>query len=277
MLLREFWCLSQLNQEQTAAMNSSTRITRSEVVDLCETIHAASSDLPAFGARVLGLYLCVRLTLTYLRHNLPQGLLAEVYGVSQATASRAITAYTPLIARALEVSAPTVEDLDPTVQLIIDGTLLQCWSWADHPELYSGKHQTAGVNVQVACTLTGHLAWVSDPHDGRVHDTQALRRCGLLDVPPADLPEGASPPQHIGDKGYTGLGMITPRRKPANLPLHPDDKACSTTVNQVRYKTERVIANIKTWRVLHTGYRRPPETFPETITAVLGLIFTYTL
>ena len=108
-------------------MNSSTRITRSEVVDLCETIHAASSDLPAFGARVLGLYLCVRLTLTYLRHNLPQGLLAEVYGVSQATASRVITAYTPLIARALEVSAPTVEDLDPTVQLIVDGTLLQCW------------------------------------------------------------------------------------------------------------------------------------------------------
>jgi len=46
---------------------------------------------------------------------------------------------------------------------------------------------------------------------------------------------------------------------------------------QIRYKIERVIANIKTWRVLHAGYRRPPETFPETITAVLGLIFTYTL
>ncbi|WP_296537541.1 transposase family protein, partial [uncultured Actinomyces sp.] len=93
-------------------MNSSTRITRSEVVDLCETIHVANPDLPVFGARVLGLYLCVRLTLTYLRHNLSQGLLAEVYGVSQATASRVVTAYTPLIARALEVSVPTVEDLD---------------------------------------------------------------------------------------------------------------------------------------------------------------------
>ena len=105
--------------------NSSTRISHSEVLDLCETIHA-SGPLPVFGARALGLFLCVRLTLTYLRHNLPQGLLAEVYGVSQATASRVITAYTPLIARALEVSVPTVEDLDPTVQLIIDGTLLEC-------------------------------------------------------------------------------------------------------------------------------------------------------
>ena len=50
-------------------MNSSTRITRGEVVDLCETIFAENPDLPAFGARALGLYLCVRLTLTYLRHN----------------------------------------------------------------------------------------------------------------------------------------------------------------------------------------------------------------
>jgi len=117
---------------------------------------------------------------------------------------------------------------------------------------------------------------VSDPQDGRTHDTEALRRSGLLDVPPADLPEGVSPPRHIGDKGYIGLGMITPKRKPPSLTLHPDDKAYSTTVNQVRYKIERVIANIKTWRVLHTGCRRPLDTFPTTITAILGLIFTYT-
>ena len=71
--------------------------------------------------------------------------------------------------------------------------------------------------------------------------------------------------------------MITPKRKPANLPLYPDDKAYNTTVNQVRYKIERVIANIKTWRVLHTDYRRPLETFPETIIAILGIIFSYTL
>ena len=50
--------------------NSSTRITRDDVLDLCEAIHA-SGPLPVFGARVLGLFLCVRLTLTYLRHNLP--------------------------------------------------------------------------------------------------------------------------------------------------------------------------------------------------------------
>ena len=170
----------------------------------------------------------------------------NLHCVSQATVSRVIAAYTPLIAQVLQEHVPTVEDLDPTAQLIIDGTLLECWSWADHPELYSGKHKTTGLNVQVACTLSGTLAWVSDPQDGCTHDAKALRRCGLLDVPATDLPDGVSPPKHIGDKGYIGLGMITPKRKPPNLPLHPDDKAYNKTVNQVRYKIERVIANIKT-------------------------------
>ena len=75
--------------------NSSTRITRDDVLDLCEAIHS-SGPLPVFGARVLGLFLCVRLTLTYLRHNPCQELLAEAYCVWQATVSRVITASTLL-------------------------------------------------------------------------------------------------------------------------------------------------------------------------------------
>jgi hypothetical protein len=51
--------------------------------------------------------------------------------------------------------------------------------------------------------------------------------------------------------------MITPKRKPSSLPPHPDDRACSKTVNQVLYKIERVIASIMNWRVLHAGYGRP--------------------
>jgi len=43
--------------------NSSTRIPRCEVMGLCEAIFAENPDLPVFGARVLGLFLCVRLTL----------------------------------------------------------------------------------------------------------------------------------------------------------------------------------------------------------------------
>ncbi len=40
---------------------------------------------------------------------------------------------------------PTAEDLPSDEQLIVDGTLVSCWSWEDHPELYSGKRHTTGV------------------------------------------------------------------------------------------------------------------------------------
>ena len=141
-------------------MNSSTRISRSEVLDLCEAIHV-SGPLPVFGARVLGLFLCVRLTLTYLRHNLSQELLTEVYCVWQATVSRVITAYTPLIAACLNGSVPTVEDLDPTAQLIIDGTLLECWSWKGHPELDLRQAQDHRSERPGRLHPSGTLAWVS--------------------------------------------------------------------------------------------------------------------
>ena len=98
--------------------------------------------------------------------------------------------------------------------------------------------------MQVACTQTGTLIWVSDPRDGRLHDTEALRRSGLLDVPTTDLSPGVNPPSYISDKGYIGLGVITPRREPANLSLHPDDKTYNQAVNQIRYKIEQVVASM---------------------------------
>jgi hypothetical protein len=59
--------------------------------------------------------------------------------------------------------------------------------------LYSGKHQTTGLNVQLACTLTGDLAWISEPVDGRRHDTYCLSESGvLLTLDPSDC---------VGDKG----------------------------------------------------------------------------
>jgi hypothetical protein len=68
-----------------------------------------------------------------------------------------------LLGKVLRTYVPTADDLDERSQYMVDGTLLRCWSWVSHPELYSGKHKTAGMSVQVACTLTGNLAWISRP------------------------------------------------------------------------------------------------------------------
>ena len=121
------------------------------------------------------MFRCIQVTVLMLRHNLTQELLADIHTVSQATISRVVAVYTPLIAKALQTCVPGVEDLDPNRQYIIDGTLAPCWSWSKRPELYSGKHHTTGVNLQVACTLAGHLAWISPPLPGSMHDAKAIK------------------------------------------------------------------------------------------------------
>ena len=68
----------------------------------------------------------------------------------------------------------------------------------------------------------------------------------------------------MGDKGYIGKGMITPIRKPEFRDLLDWEKEFSTQVNKIRYMIEQVIANFKTWRIMHTDYRRPIGTFDTT-------------
>lgn len=174
-------------------MNTTTRLDRDQILNLCELIHTfCSGNLPAAGSRTLRLFRCIQVTLLILRHNLTQELLADVHMVSQATISRVVTAYAPLIAEVLQSWVPEVGDPDPDCQYIIDGTLAPCWSWHEHLELYSGKHHTTGVNLQVACTLAGHLAWISKPSAGSVHDAKAIKESGFLTA--------LDTQSHIGDK-----------------------------------------------------------------------------
>ena len=112
-------------------------------------------------------------------------------------------------------------------QYIVDETLLPCWSWASHPELYSGKHKTTGMNVQVACTLSGNLAWISDPINGNRHDSYCLNESGVLLT--------CDPGNWMGDKGYIGKDMITPIKKPAHRELLDWEKSFNTQINKIRY------------------------------------------
>jgi hypothetical protein len=73
---------------------------------------------------ILSLGNSVVVTLTYLRRNRVQCELAETYGVSQSTISRAISAATPLLARALARYIPVAEDSVVGRQYIVDGSLL---------------------------------------------------------------------------------------------------------------------------------------------------------
>ena len=87
------------DKRQAAAVNTTTSLDRDQILNLCELIHTSrSGNLPSAGSRVLGLFRCIQVTVLTLRHNLTQELLADIHTVSQATISRVITVYTPLIA-----------------------------------------------------------------------------------------------------------------------------------------------------------------------------------
>ncbi len=247
-------------------MYHTTGFTRDEVVDLCAMAYSSEREPGInYWPPILGLFKSVVVTLTYLRRNRVQAELAESFGVSQSTISRAISGMTLLLSKVLAEYVPTADELDGNTQYIVDGTLLPCWSWASHPELYSGKHKTTGMNVQVACTLTGSLVWISDPVDGSRHDTYCLSESGVL--------LAFDPRKWVGDKGYVGNEMITPIKKPEHRDLLDWEIEFNRQVNRIRYVIEQVIANFKAWRIMHTDYRRPLATFATTISAVIALHF----
>ena len=91
-------------------MYYTTGFSRCEIEDLCALVAEIQSSVPVADRRdwppILGLGNSVVVTLAYLRRNRVQWELAETYAVSQSTISRAISAVTPLLARALARFVP---------------------------------------------------------------------------------------------------------------------------------------------------------------------------
>ncbi len=86
----------------------------------------------------------------------------------------------------------------------------------------------------------------------------------------ASTSAGGSPTRATSDGGSS-----PPPRKPAGKQLSDTAKKVSRSINRVRYIVEQVNAHIKAWKILKEDYRRPLDTFPQTITATL-MLYTYT-
>lgn len=201
----------------------------------------------------------------YFRTNVTEEVIAELLFVDQSTISRAISDLEGVIAEVLDEFVPELaEEMDRRVG-VVDGSLCPCWSWADAPELYSGKRKTTGHAHLFICDTGGELVHVSDPLPGKTHDAKAIDDTGLSDI----LREDNS----IGDKGFIGKPITTPFRTPPGGKLLDWQKGFNTAINKIRYVIERAIANFKTWRCMFTDYRRPLRTYPTAFRAVRALHF----
>jgi hypothetical protein len=194
----------------------------------------------------------------YARQNIIEEVWAEIFETSQPTISRAITEVTPLIEKATAEFRPTAEEAKAAVRgqtVLVDGFLAPCWSWRGTPDLWSGKHKTTGFNSQVISNLAGDVIFVSEPITGHNHDMTALSETGAAEVITAAF-------SAIGDKGYQGSGHITPVKKPQGRELLEWQREFNADVSRLRSPVKRAIAHIKSWRILHTDYRRPMALLP---------------
>lgn len=215
--------------------------------------------------RALTLRRATQAVLTYFHTNVSEEFIAELMETDQSTVSRAIAALEGPIAEVLADQVPELTEVLGRGSGVVDGALCPCWSWADAPELYSGKHKTTGHSHVFVADLDGGLGHISEPVDGNTHDAKAIKETGTLDL--------LDPGTTVGDKGFIGLGMLTPYRKPPGGELLEWQKDYNTAINKIRYVIERAIANFKTWRCMHTDYRRPRRTYHNAFHAVRALHF----
>lgn len=225
---------------------------------------------PVGRPRSLGLYHAVEVACMYLRQNGTQEFLGDLRDISQATVSRIVTVLVPIIKGVLEEFVPDVEDAIEVVQgrvVLVDGAIAPCWSYADHRELWSRKHGTTGFNAQLIGLLDGRAVYISERLDGHTHDAKAFTE---TDVATIVQNSGGG----IADKGYQGCdGLATPRKKPKHGELSKRDKECNAQISALRAPVERLVAHFKNWRIFHTDYRRPYDTYRDAYDAGRGLFF----
>ena len=210
----------------------------------------------------------LKATLMYFKNNITEEVIAELLFVSQSVISETISTLEGVIVTALkDVELDLAEAADGLAGhvAVIDGSLHPCWSWKDKKDLWSGKHKETGHQHQYVCDLAGNLRYISDPLPGKTHDAKAFRDL--------QLDHHFNESNAFADKGYVGCGVTTPFKKPAGGELLEWHKEFNKVVNQYRYVIERVIANFKTWRCMHTDYRRPLRTYRTAFSAIRSLHF----
>jgi DDE superfamily endonuclease len=226
-------------------------------------------DAPTGRPRVLSLSTAVVVVLFGLRHNLAAGVIGELFGCAETTVEH----YQDELEIVIDVVlTPLYEQICAQAHrgpVLVDGFVVPVGERDNTTNLYSGKKHINGQNVQVVGTLSGRFADVGEPCPGSMYDSRAFVESGLAQRWANHLKTDV--PQMIGDKGYQGAGVLHPMKKPRGRALSHVQQWCNTGINQIRAAVERLIAHLKCWKVLKTGFRRSLHEFPQVLRTVTKL------
>lgn len=136
--------------------------------------------------------------------------------------------------------------------------------------MYSGKRHRCGFNIQVLGSFHGTLVLTGKPQPGAMHDAKAWRESGLAARFEGRLHADGGP-GGFGDTAYTATGLCVPVRRQKGQPLTESAREYNRAIASRRASVERVIAHLKNWRLLATGYRGPLDRFPLFLDAVTKL------
>ncbi|WP_331756163.1 transposase (plasmid) [Streptomyces anulatus] len=233
----------------------------------------------------------VLVTVVHLRLQLSHAALAELYGVSRPTVTRAIQEIRPLLAvRGLAVPdrpgirLHTLADVfayakAECVELRIDGTETQVRRpQAGRPgrkAFVSGKKKQNTAKATTISDGSGRLLWSGAVRPGKMHDQTAMRTEGIAEQLRLHPQVKAKV-----DEGYRGLANDFPNHVQAP-PRKPKDKVplgenyawreARRRESSARICVEHTIGEEKKWRPLQR-YLGRRDSYAETHAAIAGLV-----
>jgi hypothetical protein len=166
----------------------TTGLTLTQMQELVLRVNEALDEpwnKPTGRPKSLRLYKAVEAACMYLRQNATQEFIGETRDTSQPTISRYAAVLVPLVKAVLEEFVPDAAEAIEMVRgkvVLVDGTLTPCWSYAQHSELWNGKHKTTGFNAQLISLLDGTAVWISDPLPGKTHDAKSFTDTGASQI-----------------------------------------------------------------------------------------------
>lgn len=222
----------------------------------------------------------VLLTLLYLRHNVSQAVVGELFFVSADTSENTFHEVIQVLRKVCpscrfdaekrwKKTQPTWQP-DEIDRVLIDSfeTPIQRPSLNDRQKrAYSGKKRCHTTKTQVATEGTGEILEIDPGHRGPRADIRIYEESGVH--------ERYLNADKVADKAYQSQDhreLVTPKKKPKGKELTAEQREENTKIARERIYVEHGIRRIKAFRILRQDYRLALGLYPMIAHAVVGLV-----